>query len=237
MRVIFYLLLSCRIDEPDGDGDGENVANCSGACSRRVIVDESSNDDMSSEAEEEAQAAAHANLQLQPLAIANHGEFIPRRPLFHLFINDGLNSFSEGQNTEQVRANENEGSRRSTETPGTSGAQVTAPLPIPLESPRTPGPSSSNSLARIDELGWQESRPALTQRAGYLLNNSRMSDVRFLVGETKVEIFGHKTLLALGSPVFEAQFFGSVGSGAATDAIELPDMEPDTFLMFLKVIR
>ncbi|ODN04818.1 BTB/POZ domain-containing protein 6 [Orchesella cincta] len=117
---------------------------------------------------------------------------------------------------------------------------IAIPLPAPLQSPVTPpGPSSGGSISnirqRVDELGWQESRPALVQRAGYLLNNSRMSDVRFLVGETKSEIHAHKTILALGSPVFEAQFYGSIGSGA-NDVIELPDMEHDTFLLFLKYL-
>lgn len=107
------------------------------------------------------------------------------------------------------------------------------PLAAPLKSPTTPIPTANNPLIRVEELGWQEGRPTLSARAGYLLNNARMSDVKFLVGEQKAEVFGHKTILALGSPVFEAQFYGQVGN--AVDVIELPDMEPDTFLMFLKV--
>ncbi len=142
-----------------------------------------------------------------------------------------------------------DGPSQNDQLPGTSASSLISPppppLPAPLQSPRTPGPSTSsaggggnmnNVLARIDELGWQETRPALKTRASYLLNNSRMSDVKFLVGESKIEIYGHKTLLALGSPVFEAQFYGAVGEGAV-DVIELPDMEPDTFLTFLKVFN
>jgi hypothetical protein len=100
------------------------------------------------------------------------------------------------------------------------------------ETQLVPIPSTSQQ-SRVDDSGWQESRLLLTERASYLMNNPRMSDVKFLVGENKIEIFGHKTILAMGSPVFEAQFYGSVGSDVET--IELPDLEPETFLLFLKV--
>ncbi|XP_021965514.1 BTB/POZ domain-containing protein 6 isoform X2 [Folsomia candida] len=87
---------------------------------------------------------------------------------------------------------------------------------------------------RPDEQGWQESRRLLNDRAEYLLNNKRMSDIRFVVGEGKVDMYGHKTILAMGSPVFEAQFFGMFKS--TDEVIELPDFEPDIFLLFLKYL-
>jgi len=101
-----------------------------------------------------------------------------------------------------------------------------------------PGPASTNMndhLHFLQEQGWQETKLTLTQRARFLLNNPRMSDVRFIVGEHKAEVFAHKTILAMGSPVFEAQFFGSLSENFDTNAIEVPDIEPDTFVLFLKV--
>lgn len=216
-----------RIDEPEGD----QIYYCNN-CNCRVNDASTSGDD--------EEFSDDAELQVQ---LDGH----PRTTGFHL----GTMQYNSSTNTTQlvlapgvvVGPSEND------QLPGTSAGILISPpppplpLPAPIQSPRTPGPSTSsaganinNVLARIDELGWQETRPALKTRASFLLNNSRMSDVKFLVGESKIEIYGHKTLLALGSPVFEAQFYGAVGQGAV-DVIELPDMEPDTFLTFLKVLN
>lgn len=218
--VPFYF----RIDEPEG----EQMYICNN-CNCRVIETSSGEDEeFSDDAELQVQLDSVPRLTVEPVGTMQYN---PSTNTTQFVVAPGL-IVSE------------------TEQPGTSASSLVSPppppLPAPIQSPRTPGPSTgsappgnisnSNVLARIDEIGWQETRPSLKTRASYLLNNSRMSDVRFLVGESKIEIYGHKTLLALGSPVFEAQFYGAVGQGAV-DVIELPDMEADTFLTFLKVLN
>ena len=53
-----------------------------------------------------------------------------------------------------------------------------------------------------------------------LFKNPRLSDVRFLVdGQT---IYGHKYVLAIGSPVFERMFFGELKE--QHEVIEIEDL-------------
>ena len=48
----------------------------------------------------------------------------------------------------------------------------------------------------------------LRNEARLLFNNPKRSDVRFLVdGQT---LYGHKVILAMGSPVFDNMFFGDL---------------------------
>lgn len=104
----------------------------------------------------------------------------------------------------------------------------------------TRSPKKTKNVNRSNSSsGWQETKPEVRQRTGFLLNNSHLSDVLLVVGEgdVKKEFFGHKMILAMGSPVFEAQFFGDVQIQiqGANERLELPDMEPDSFYLFLKV--
>ena len=69
-----------------------------------------------------------------------------------------------------------------------------------------------------------------------MLNNDRLSDVKFVVrkidGETESEskqvIPAHKFILAIGSPVFEAMFYGELAE--TKDTIELPDCDNESLL-------
>ena len=69
-----------------------------------------------------------------------------------------------------------------------------------------------------------------------MLNNDRLSDVKFVVrkidGETESEskqvIPAHKFILAIGSPVFEAMFYGELAE--TKDTIELPDCDYESLL-------
>ena len=76
------------------------------------------------------------------------------------------------------------------------------------------------------EVNWQTTRPTIRERTKFMLNNSLFSDVKFVVrksdGEsesTKV-ISAHKFVLSIGSPVFEAMFYGELAE--TRDSIELP---------------
>ena len=61
---------------------------------------------------------------------------------------------------------------------------------------------------------WQTTRPTIRARTKFLLNNDRLSDVKFVVrqsnskgkSESKKVIPAHKFVLWIGSPVFEAMF-------------------------------
>ena len=51
-------------------------------------------------------------------------------------------------------------------------------------------------------------------------NNPKWSDVRFLIdGQT---IYGHKVILAMGSPVFDRMFFGDLKE--QSEVIEIKDL-------------
>ena len=67
-----------------------------------------------------------------------------------------------------------------------------------------------------------------------MLNNELFSDVKFVVrksdseSESKQVIPAHKFVLSIGSPVFEAMFYGELAENR--DSIELPDCEYESLL-------
>ena len=63
-----------------------------------------------------------------------------------------------------------------------------------------------------------------------MLNNDRLSDVKFVAtkSENKQVIPAHKFILAIGSPVFEAMFYGELAE--TKDTIELPDCDNESLL-------
>lgn len=63
-----------------------------------------------------------------------------------------------------------------------------------------------------------------------LFNNSKQSDVRFLVDGQLV--FGHKFILSMGSPVFNSMFFGELKE--QRDVIEIKDL---SFIGFKNALR
>ena len=89
---------------------------------------------------------------------------------------------------------------------------------------------------------WQTTRPAVRERSKYIFNNDLFSDVKFVVGKKdsesrrgkrrKLVIPAHKLVLAIGSPVFEAMFYGKLAE--TSDSIELPDCDYDSLLELLQ---
>ena len=65
-----------------------------------------------------------------------------------------------------------------------------------------------------------------------MFNNNRLSDVKFVIrkseSENKQVIPAHKFVLSIGSPVFEAMFYGELAE--TRDSIELPDCEYESLL-------
>jgi len=84
------------------------------------------------------------------------------------------------------------------------------------------------------EVNWQTTRPTVRERTKFLLNNNLFRDVEFVVrksdgeSESKEVISAHKFVLSIGSPVFEAMFYGELTE--TRDSIELPDCEYESLL-------
>ena len=85
-------------------------------------------------------------------------------------------------------------------------------------------------MAMSTETNWQTTRPTIRERAKFMLNNDRLSDVKFVAtkSESKQVIPAHKFILAIGSPVFEAMFYGELAE--TIDTIELPDCDYESLL-------
>ncbi|XP_067002470.1 BTB/POZ domain-containing protein 6-B [Anabrus simplex] len=83
---------------------------------------------------------------------------------------------------------------------------------------------------------WQIHKQKMNERGQYLLETGQWSDCRFVVGTEphQQEFSGHKLLLAMSSPVFEAMFFG--GMAEKNDAIPILDVQPDAFKALLEYI-
>ncbi|CAK1549587.1 unnamed protein product [Leptosia nina] len=83
---------------------------------------------------------------------------------------------------------------------------------------------------------WQLECTELKQRGAYLLQTGQWSDCTFLVGSdpNQVVIAGHKLILAMASPVFEAMFFG--GMPERNDPIPILDVQIDAFKALLEYI-
>ena len=73
-----------------------------------------------------------------------------------------------------------------------------------------------------------------------MLNNDRLSDVKFVAAnsngesESKQVIPAHKFILAIGSPVFEAMFYGELAE--TKDTIELPDCDNESLLELFRYV-
>merc|ERR1712029_859253 len=81
--------------------------------------------------------------------------------------------------------------------------------------------SSFNALVTLDP-NWQSSRAAL------------MADCYFNVNGKKFP--AHKYILATGSTVFYAMFYGGYVETSSADTIDVPDVDSDAFLAMLKYL-
>ncbi|KAG6460976.1 uncharacterized protein LOC115450622 [Manduca sexta] len=83
---------------------------------------------------------------------------------------------------------------------------------------------------------WQLECVKVKQRGAYLLQSGQWSDCTFLVGAEPNQILmaGHKLILAMASPVFEAMFYG--GMAERNEAIPILDVQPDAFKALLEYI-
>jgi len=107
--------------------------------------------------------------------------------------------------------------------------------------------SSSSSTGRHSPPGgknldsnpdyWQTAKIGIRERNAAMCNNELMADIHFLVsfngGPSKLYP-AHKYVLAVGSSVFYAMFYGTLAETG--DEIVVPDVEPEAFLKMLKYL-
>ncbi|KAK2818223.1 hypothetical protein Q7C36_022156 [Tachysurus vachellii] len=88
----------------------------------------------------------------------------------------------------------------------------------------------------VQGCNWQGLYPTIRERNAIMFNNELMADVHFVVGPTggTQRVPGHKYILAVGSSVFYAMFYGELAEDK--DEIRIPDVEPHSFLAMLKYI-
>ncbi|XP_023245350.1 BTB/POZ domain-containing protein 6-B-like isoform X1 [Copidosoma floridanum] len=81
---------------------------------------------------------------------------------------------------------------------------------------------------------WQATKPTIRERNAAMFNNPLMADVQFIVGSPghTQTIPAHKYVLATGSSVFYAMFYGGLAENKKE--IEVPDVEPAAFLALLR---
>ena len=106
-----------------------------------------------------------------------------------------------------------------------------------LHYPLQPSPpdqnNENNDMTQLDP-NWQVSKKSIKERISVMFNNGLIADVHFIVGSgsTQRRIPAHKFILATGSPVFYAMFYG--GQGEDKHEVTIPDLEPQTFLKLLR---
>ncbi|BES99231.1 unnamed protein product [Nesidiocoris tenuis] len=135
-----------------------------------------------------------------------------------------------------------------------SVSQVTQPASAPTSPLASPAPTANTTTFNLPTTGvaklnldgeagsttldpnWQASKPSVRERNAAMFNNELMSDVKFLVGANghTQTIPAHKYVLATGSSVFYAMFFGGLADDK--EEIAVPDVEPSAFLTLLKYL-
>ncbi|XP_063231616.1 BTB/POZ domain-containing protein 6-B isoform X2 [Bacillus rossius redtenbacheri] len=130
--------------------------------------------------------------------------------------------------------------------------QITQPASAPTSPLASPSNVSSGATASASPSGaafslaspgqltvdpnWQATKPTVRERNAAMFNNELMADIRFVVGSPghTQSIPAHKYVLATGSSVFYAMFYGGLAENK--DEIEVPDVEPSAFLTLLKYL-
>ena len=79
------------------------------------------------------------------------------------------------------------------------------------------------------------SRGTVIECNSYMLHSKIACDVCFRLGSQGREVMAHKFVLISRSPVFYAMFYGPVADD--TGVVTVPDIDPDIFEMFLRLVR
>ena len=90
------------------------------------------------------------------------------------------------------------------------------------------------------QTSWQVTISTVRERTKFMFNNEHMSDVKFSFrgsdGESETDqlITAHKFVLSIGSPVFEAMFYGELAE--TKDTIQLPDCDYESLLELFRYL-
>ncbi|KAI5108418.1 BTB/POZ domain-containing protein 6-B isoform X1 [Silurus meridionalis] len=125
-----------------------------------------------------------------------------------------------------------------------TGERVSSSLTLNKEHNRSPAEqkdSTSPSSVETNSTGETNTQPEhthtnLRDRNAVMFNNEHMADVHFTVGPPGAtqKVPAHKYVLAVGSSVFSAMFYGDLAEGDSE--IQIPDVEPAAFLILLKYL-
>nr|NP_001108397.1 BTB/POZ domain-containing protein 6-A [Danio rerio]AAI55623.1 Zgc:172197 protein [Danio rerio] len=98
----------------------------------------------------------------------------------------------------------------------------------------TPTTEQNINNNNVEIPSWHSAHPTLRERNALMFNNEQMADVHFIVGPPgeSQRVPAHKYVLAVGSSVFCAMFYGDLAEGDSD--IHIPDVEPAAFLILLK---
>ena len=97
----------------------------------------------------------------------------------------------------------------------------------------------SNPASPSANYNWQSLHPTVKDRISFLFNNETLSDVCFILGKGTGEVQripAHKFILSIGSIVFNAMFNGGFATESCCHEVEIPDIEPASFLSLLKFL-
>ena len=122
---------------------------------------------------------------------------------------------------------------RGNRLPAAAAAAVNAAATSPVTT--TAAAAAAAAAGQSKPSDWQASYGSVTERNAVIFNSETLADVHFVVGAPPHvrRVPAHKLVLAVGSSVFEAMFFGGL-AGAAADDIEIPDVDPEAFLNLLR---
>ncbi|KAM9477458.1 BTB/POZ domain-containing protein 6-A [Clarias gariepinus] len=122
------------------------------------------------------------------------------------------------------------------EEPGSTGSTGSTALTLPEEESRGPAGQSDSTAPRETHTHRGHTHTNLRDRNAMMFNNERMADVHFIVGPPGAteKIPAHKYVLAVGSSVFSAMFYGDLAE--ENSEIQIPDVEPAAFLILLKYL-
>lgn len=101
---------------------------------------------------------------------------------------------------------------------------------------RSPAQTPTSPSANYN---WQSMHSTVKERICFLFNNETLSDVCFILGKGTGEIQripAHKFVLSIGSVVFNAMFNGGFATDSFCHEVEIPDIEPASFLSLLKFL-
>lgn len=135
-----------------------------------------------------------------------------------------------------------------TNSAGPTGVTQVIQQTFTLSTPNSPPPISpqgslsplltSHRLTSNHTLSpnWQATKSGIRERNAAMFNNELMADVYFSVGPkgNSQRIPAHRYVLATGSTVFYAMFYGGLAEDKTGLNIDIPDVEPAAFLTLLR---